>query len=116
MNLQEYISESLVQIVNGINDANEKLKGTGASVPKTISAPANAEKYTRIHTAHSTEIVADINFDVKIEIVESQNTEGGGGLKLHVASFGANHEVKDSTSSSQRLQFTLPLSLPGKSD
>lgn len=116
MNLKEFIKESLVQISEGINEANEYLESSGASInPKGIKAySTEAKAYGRIDSRFTDRdnLVHMVCFDVALHA--EAGSESGGGLKLSIASIGANANTKnsDSEKSESRIKFEIPMKYP----
>lgn len=116
MDLREFIKESLVQISRGITDANEELKDSEAIInPKGIRAHSTeAQSYGRIDERFTDRdsLVHLVNFDVALHA--ESGSETGGGLKLSIASIGANANTKsnDSEKSESRIKFEIPMKYP----
>jgi hypothetical protein len=116
MDLKEFIKESLVQISEGINEANVALESSGASVnPKGIRAYSkDAKAYGRIESnfKHRDNLVHMVSFDVALHA--EAGSESGGGLKLSIASIGANANTKskDSEKSESLIKFEIPMKYP----
>ena len=116
MELKEFITESLVQIAEGIDDANAKLKGSEAFVnPNSVQAYSKeAKAYGRVNTNFKEDLplVELIEFDVAIQAESGEKT--GGGLKISIASIGLGAEgsTSDSHSSQSRIKFSIPMVYP----
>jgi hypothetical protein len=116
MDLKEFIRESLVQISEGIQEANEKLNESEACVnPHGIQAYSNeAKAYGRINRKfdNKEQIVQLVDFDVALHA--DSGTETGGGLKLSIASIGVGADAKSSekSSSESRIKFSIPMVYP----
>ena len=116
MELQEFIKETLVQISNGIYEANVALKDTSAIVnPDGIKAySTDAKAYGRISTSSigKEPIVELVSFDVAVQVESGSQT--GGGLKLSIASIGLGAEGQKSNiqSSESRIKFQIPMIYP----
>lgn len=106
MDLKEFTKQTLVQIVEGVKEANEEFQD-GAYVPYLV--PHNTKgRYIYEDGAN----VVDIDFDVAITATETEGANGGGGLK--VASFlniGGALESKTENQTISRIKYTLPLVL-----
>lgn len=107
MNLREFVTESLVQIVCGVNDAAEQLRESGAEVnPRRRAGPPS-----QMHRQTSTPIQS-IEFDVAVTIGAAAETSGGGSFGLQVFSIGAKSTSASDSQSISRLRFSIPLALP----
>lgn len=117
MDLQSFIRETIVQISKGIEDASQELQGSGAIVnPVNVSTNGNDAK---IHglivpqdrgTMHRT--VQTVAFDVGIAASEGAGTKGGIGVVVGAIALGSQGQSDSSTSSTSRIQFTVPIALP----
>ena len=119
MDLREFIKESLVQIAQGINDANTELESTGAIV-NPLHVIVNSDKsqaYGRTGKpagqSDNSRIVERVVFDVAVVAEQGEKTKAG--IKLSVASIGlgAGGQSDKSNRSESRIQFAIPMVLPG---
>ena len=116
MDLKDFIRESLVQIANGISEANIHLVGTSAVVnPSNVQAySTEAKAYGRINEAFSAKeaLVELVEFDVAV--TTESGTQTGGGIKISVASIGVGAEGKSTGSQSResRIKFQIPMIYP----
>ncbi|WP_028486520.1 hypothetical protein [Thiomicrorhabdus chilensis] len=116
MELKEFITESLVQIAEGIDEANSKLGSSEAFVnPNAVQAYSKeAKAYGRVSENYKEDLplVELIEFDVAIQAESGEKT--GGGLKISIASIGldANGSTTDSHSSESRIKFNIPMVYP----
>ena len=102
MELEDFIKETLVQISNGIQNANEKLKPSrvkedGSELPKLFLLSPG----TKQEQGHG------IHFDVAIT---TQTTdEGKGGVKVKLAVFEADlgGKLQSSDQTVSRIQFSV---------
>lgn len=110
MELKEFVSESLTQIISGIQDAQDKSKETGGQVVPSIIY--NHHQGIDIISHIDFDPVALVKFDVSVTTNDVSNTKAGGGL--FIAAFGAGAQTGTESSNNQlsRLQFTIPVALP----
>jgi hypothetical protein len=96
MELREYIKQTLVSIVEGIDDAN-----------------AVRDRFRLNHNKHENgESGQTVEFDVSIIVIESSKDEVGGGVGgslLNVVSAGVNSKIDHNNSQQdiQRLKFKV---------
>lgn len=111
MNLKDFTKETLVQIVNGVLEANEELKDKGAYV--SFDAPGNtSERYIDNGDEGETNVI-DVDFDVAITATEAEGANGG--LKVaSIISFGGSLESKTENQTISRIKYKLPLVLVEK--
>jgi len=110
MNLKDFVSQSLVQIVEGVVAASEPISSMGGSVSPSFSA---RREETIGHTNDgSNRPVQGVQFDVAIVASTEASMEAGGGLRVAGLSLGGKGADKDSQEVTSRLSFTVPLALP----
>ncbi len=87
MDLEEFITTTLVSIRKGIAGANKDTKAYKITPEDKV-----------------------VNFDIAVEVSKEGKTEGGGGLKIHIveAKLGKGHTNKESNVS--RINFTVGVS------
>ena len=100
MNLKEFIRESLVSILDGINDAQHDLsrKGVGAAVnPKFLDAPSIGEAD-----------VQNIEFDIAVSVSEKSEKSAEGELKVvGILSADGKFTAGSEIGSVSRIRFAL---------
>lgn len=121
MELKDFIKESVVQIAQAIDEANEALSSTGAMVnPLNIKANSESAKaYGRTSMKNivsgqvGSRVVEKIEFDVAVSAEAGQ--QGSAGAKLSIASigFGADGKTESSNKSESRIKFSIPVVYPG---
>lgn len=106
MELQTFIAQTLLAIVNGVHEAQTAISGSsrrGYIVP------------IRSHNSHAKE--QDVEFDVAVTVAAGSGLDGKSGfqLKVPVIQIGAGIEGKSSESESKtsRVRFTVPVAMPG---
>ena len=114
MDLKEFTKETLVQIVQGVNEANIELKEHNAYITRDIQKSTTGDSYVD-RSGHYTHAV-NIDFDVAVTATEVNDTKGGGGIKV-VQLFQAGLETSKSieNQSVSRIKYSIPLVL-GKKD
>lgn len=109
MDLKEFTKETLIQIVQGVKEANDSLEQYGACVPgRTLKSEQNVYVDKERTYANAFEV----DFDVAVTATETDGTKGGGGLRvaqLFQAGIEANRSTENQSIS--RVKFTLPLVL-----
>jgi len=75
MNLREFLAETLVQIVEGVKDAQSRTTEHGASLNPGSFATKDSERYgVFVATGKAAQMV---QFDVALTITEGTGTKGG---------------------------------------
>jgi hypothetical protein len=95
MKLQEFVNETLKEVIAGVKEAQAQARDNGA-----IINPATRGVYPA---------VKDIDFDVAV--TSSDTTETQAGVGVFVAALGVGAKAKSDTSSSciSRAKFSVPI-------
>lgn len=118
MDLENFISVSLVQIAKGIDRANNELKGTGAIVsPKKVTDVLRENTYGNLKLNDGSWVrVQQIDFDVALTATEGGESKGGGGISVGAITLGAMTKDDFSQSTVSRIKFSVPMLLPQKDE
>lgn len=110
MDLKDFVQSSIIQIIQGIEGANEALKDSQAVIsPRCYKNAAGC--YSEAHKGDA--LIDAFLFDVAIMVDSKTEAEGKGGIKVMGfidAGGGASHEIKNSSVS--HLKFSVPVLLP----
>ena len=107
MELREFISESLKQIIAGVKQARDYAKGDEARINPSVT-PRPGSLY---HMASNTHL-QDIEFDVAVTVTEEK--EKAGKISVLAGIFGgeAGGQSRASNASISRIKFSVPVVLP----
>jgi hypothetical protein len=103
MNLQQFISESLIQIARGVEQANQGLKDTSAKInPKSIATGGTKAEKIYGYLAEDApdkfrKIVEAIDFDVAVYATEGTETKGGLELWSELSDWDLREKAKPIT-------------------
>lgn len=99
MELQEFISSTLQQIMNGVKDAQAQVKDTGGYI-----GPGGT---------HFDPALEMVHFDVAVTVSENTETQGGGKIKVF-SFFSAEGKASKAaeTACVSRITFDVPTVLP----
>ncbi len=121
MDLKEFVKESIVQIITGIEEANLELKESEAMVnPVYVQMHSReAQGYGRTVKRDAdrpdpdSRLLQKVDFDVALSVEAGQ--QGSAGAKLSIASIGIGAEAKTESSnrSESRIKFSVPIVFPG---
>jgi hypothetical protein len=116
MNLKEFVSESLVEIVAGISDAQSRLAESGAKVSPKIRTIFSKSQTGGSEMALGWDIngglIQVVDFDVAVTAIEGTETKGGIGVVAGIFSLGSHGKSEESSQSISRIKFKVPISLP----
>lgn len=121
MELNEFVSETLKQIIEGvktvqwdnrgystgiIGSKQEHLLSTGATINPKYSGDL---RHYELHKECNLDI---IEFDVAITVTEQEKKDRGGGLKISVLSADASKSLSETNQTVSKVKFKVPITLP----
>jgi len=112
MDLREFVSATLLQIVQGVADSATEISALGGAVSPAFHPHSSAGLLGRLKSDASTPVYA-VDFDVAV--VASSTIGGEAGAKLQIAtvlSIGAKGSGSEKDETTSRIKFSVPLSLP----
>ena len=111
MDLKEFISEALVQIISGVADAQEKIASIGGKIsPGLMGTHTTLAAHGFIPSGGGTAQV--VQFDVALTVKEGSGTKGGIGIVAGIVSLGSTGQSNSENSSVSRVKFGVPVVLP----
>jgi hypothetical protein len=111
MDLKEFVSQTLVQIVAGVKHAQSETKTLGAEVNPRLTSPmdhAARQGFLTVGNGYA----QIVHFDVALTIIEGTGTRAGIGVFAGAVNLGAAGQSKSESSSASRVQFSVPMVLP----
>jgi len=116
MDLKDFVRQSIVEIANGIKEADQDLKETNAVVnPLNIVYPSLDNVYAQLDPKSRQDdrpVVELLEFDVAVFAKEGSEAKGGIGLSVGSISIGAHGKSDESKSSESRIKFKVPVVWP----
>lgn len=114
MELQEFIKESLVQIVRGVEGAVEALEDTTAiiSPSRYHCTEHHAFKYEQQENRKYRRSVQLVDFDVAVSASEGKETKGGIGVVVASFTLGTTGKSDATSGTVSRIKFRVPIVLP----
>ncbi|MCI5145467.1 MAG: hypothetical protein D3923_08020 [Candidatus Electrothrix sp. AR3] len=116
MNLKEFVTESIVEIIDGIVEAQEKVSKKDAKIiPKMYRLFTESQKGgTNLALGWDEEknLVHTIEFDVAVTANDGTETKGGVGVVAGIFALGSQGKSEESSQSISRLKFRVPVSFP----
>ena len=112
--LKDFISESLKQIVTGISDAQDFVIEKGGNVsPKNIifDGRNNASSGGFVNQPY---LVNMIEYDIAIVVQDSTEGQGGAGIFVGGISIGGRVKADQTTTNESRIKFSIPVIYPTK--
>ena len=115
MKLQDFVSETLTQIVNGVRDAQENAAKVGGQVnPDGYQVPFKHLQGQRWNKENG-DTIDEVHFDVAITTEEGAETKGGIGVFVGAIGLGSQGASAESNSSVSKVQFSVPVAYPKQS-
>ena len=111
MELKDFVSESIKQIIDGVNEAKRYAGENGGMInPRRWGwNSTNVQaKFDRTTGA----AIETIEFDVAVTAIDGTKTKGGIGVFMGAVGIGSQGQSENSHSSVSRLKFSVPVVLP----
>ncbi len=118
MKLQDFVAETLTQLVCGVRDAqtgtgelsSDEPQGGRINPPLSTSAEMLEAKGYRVDVHGLT--VQNVEFDVAITVNEEAEAKGAAGLMVAGIGLGAKARMESTDTTVHRIKFAVPLTLP----
>lgn len=113
MDIKDFIKESLLQIVDGITEANTALEAKGASIPISVGGEGVWATLVKEGKDKHTKYIMRVDFDLAVTVTQSDNLKAGGGISIaSLVNAGTTCENSSQSESVSRIKYTIPLELP----
>lgn len=113
MEVQEFVAETLKQIIEGVRLAQNEIavdrdeRKDGAINPERASGKATGPRASSGHQPIET-----VSFDIAITVSEETSAGGKGGLMVAGVGLGAKGEFTSASTAVSRVNFNVPIALP----
>ena len=108
MQLKEFVTESLTQIMGGIKEAQNKCSKIGGLIcPEGVVV--NNKKAERFYYNKPVDM---IEFDIAVIATEEMDKGGGGGINVYSVKLGGSVEKKNTDTRESRISFSIPVVFP----
>ena len=109
VSLDDFVAETLIQIVRGAQRAQSSL-GTAARIsPPTIRNHRAFSQGASTNTKQVNPTIHSVDFDVQITASSGTETKGDAGVKLYVFSAGTGGQSSNQNEHVTRVRFSIPL-------
>jgi hypothetical protein len=113
MKLEDYVAESLKEIISGVVKAQNYAKDNGAQINPNGMGINNLGQPTFNVNARQVLITGQmIDFDIVVSVTEGDQAKVGAGLFVGPVGLGAQGQVESSNSAVNRIKFCIPVFLP----
>lgn len=110
MELKDFISETLSQIIAGVVDAQSKVSGKGGAVNPYVHQ-LNDLKTIYARTEDKEPVIL-VDFDIAIVAEQGTDTKGSIGVVAGIFALGTQGQSKENQQSSNKIKFNVPIMLP----
>jgi hypothetical protein len=116
MELKDFISETLAQIVAGVVDARARVDSLNSVARVNPFLDPMADQLAKHGlTLASGDAVQFVEFEVTVTTEEASGTKGGVGVFVVPFTVGSSGQSSSAQSGSSRISFLVPLTLPRES-
>ena len=106
MTLQDFVTETLTQIANGVSTAR---KGNRQIAPSVAMSTAHGNSYVVFRGGVSNPSAFLVDFDVAVTVSQKKSNDAGGGIAVHVFQAKASREGATEHSTVSRIKFQVPV-------
>ena len=111
MQLDDFVAETLSQIVNGVSKARKETGLTGIGV-RPSGAPAVNASNPDVVLTEGRVAAQSVRFDVALTVTENTGTSAKVGVVSGIINGSGAMEGQSQNSSVSRVQFSIPVLLP----
>lgn len=114
MELKDYIAETLVQITNGIIEAQKQLNDVDVIVNPAKTFGTKGDFWIGKNQDKGPVVRRVQEVEMKIGVISTEEKTGDGGAKIHlgVLNLGAGIEDKGTERNENYVKFMIPVSFP----
>ena len=113
MELKDYISETIRQIVLGITEAQKNVDGLDIIINPDITVGQNGEFFVpKAKSYNAQRRVQNIEMDINVTVSESEKNTIGGKIGVSVFGVGADSSGAKETTNQNRVKFSIPICFP----
>lgn len=109
MELKDFISETLKQIMEGVKGAQEKASEMGGAINPRGLLDVNS---VGVVISRLDEVTQLIQFDVVVTTNDTDKAKGGVGVFVGEVGIGVRGETETQSTAVNRIQFSIPVYLP----
>lgn len=114
MELQKFITKSLVEIMNGLKEAQDQLKDSHARICPSLSKGLTAGgQQAFLGASTKGQPISLIEFDIAVEV--SGEKSGEGGIKVWQI-VNAGGKISEGEKEASRIKFSVPVAYPDVAD
>ena len=117
MELKQFITEVLTQIIEGVEDADKIYKEKGGAVaPLLGNGPVDGTSYFRMEPKVTGTAIAVCNVGFEVSLVKTDSDTKANGFSVMLGPVSARHgkDKESGEESATRVSFTIPCVLPAR--
>jgi len=111
MDLKDFVKNTLIQIVDGVAEAEKELEQKGASV-NPIGGYFDQKQLGGRSWTFEDGVTEIVGFDVALTNSEKEGSSAGIGVLLGGINLGAKGKSEEAVTSVTRIKFSVPILLP----
>jgi len=111
MKLQEFITSTLKELIDGVKNAQEHAKKCGGAINPTGLQYLEGSSGTVQHKKTS-RIGTDIEFDIEVLVSDQNEKKGGAGVSVPILKVGFDGKSGSENRSVNRVKFKVPVIFP----
>lgn len=112
MNLKDFVSETLSEIIEGVKNAKQAAVQSGAEINPEVWGDTKDIVRQGLMKMSGHKTVSIVDFDVAVTAIEGQGTKGGVGVFVGAIGLGSHGESNKENSTISRIKFSVPVALP----
>lgn len=111
MDLKDFVSETIVQISQGLIEAQEKAKDLGTVInPPLFTKPDDI--IVKDNYGNTDQAAQFIDFDICLTVENANNSEAKGKISIFSCSLGGGESSSVNIGNMNRIKFTIPVVFP----
>jgi len=109
MKLEDFVSETLSQLIKGVKKAQDSAGKHGAVInPRSVSTGSQEA----VLDSSTNALIEKVEFEVALTRTEEEQAKGGIGVFFADIGIGAKGQLDTSKASLNRIRFSIPVVLP----
>ena len=107
MELRDFVRQTLVDLVKGIEDAQTELSSS-----KAIINPLGTPKIIKVHKDQDVSF-SEVEFEIQLDVKKSKKAEGRAKITVvNVLTAGAGRQNDSSHGETNKIKFAIPVHFP----
>ena len=112
MTVKEFVADTLVQIVEGVQTAQTRIAKSGAAINRTGMNFLSDQLEGRRFDPNTSELEEMVRFDIGVTAEGGTGTKGGVGVFIGSIALGSQGQSTTKDSKINRVQFSVPIVYP----